>query len=280
MQALNQRVIAVFTGNRAEYGLQVPIIRAIANHPRLAYRLIVAGAHLDPEFGASIAEIRADGWHVDEQVKIGLERDTPAATSRAIGSGVLAVTGVLERLRPELLLVYADRFETFAAVIAATQMNLPTAHVEGGDRTEGGALDNSVRHAMTKLAHLHYTTNVEATNRILAMGEEPWRVQTVGFPAIDLIREGRFATRAETVERFGLNLAQPLVLFTQHSVTTEFDQATAHVLPSLAAIERLRATGVQVIATYPNNDVGGRRIVAALEALAEREGPGFSCTAP
>jgi len=167
-----------------------------------------------------------------------------------------------------MLVVYADRFEGFAAIIAGTQMNVPTAHVEGGDLTEGGALDDSVRHAMTKLAHLHFTTNAQATNRILAMGEEPWRVHTVGFPAIDLIEEGRFASPAELRDAYGIDPSKPLIVFTQHSVTTEFDRAAEQIRPSLTALKRLAADGVQIIATYPNNDAGGRRIIAELERFA------------
>jgi UDP-N-acetylglucosamine 2-epimerase (non-hydrolysing)/GDP/UDP-N,N'-diacetylbacillosamine 2-epimerase (hydrolysing) len=169
-----------------------------------------------------------------------------------------------------MLVVYADRFEGFAAVIAGTQMNIPTAHVEGGDLTEGGALDDSVRHAMTKLAHLHFTTNQQATNRILAMGEESWRVHTVGFPAIDMISEGRFATEQEVQSRLQLDLDRPVVLFTQHSVTTEFDKAASQLEPSLAAMTELAAEGVQIVLTYPNNDAGGRQIIARLESFVQR----------
>lgn len=268
---MSKRVIAVFTGNRAEYGLQLPILRAIASHPDLEPRLIVSGAHLDPHFGRTLAEIEGDGFKIDAEVKINLESDTLYATSQAIGTGVVSMAQVLDRIRPDLLVVYADRFEGFAAVIAGTQMNVPTAHVEGGDVTEGGALDDSVRHAMTKLAHLHFTTNRQASNRLLAMGEEPWRVHTVGFPAIDLIQDGNFSTATEVRECLGLDFSQPIALFTQHSVTTEFDQANAQVRPSLLAIEALGRDGVQTILTYPNNDAGGRRIIAELESFAARK---------
>ena len=266
------RVIAVFTGNRAEYGLQYPILKALAAHPGLDYRLIVSGAHLDPQFGRTLDEIRADGFDIHAEVKIDMESDTLTATARAIGSGVISMSRALETIRPDMLVVYADRFEGFAAVIAGTQMNVPTAHVEGGDLTEGGALDDSVRHAMTKLAHLHFTTNQQATNRILAMGEEPWRVHTVGFPAIDLIAEGRFAAPDALRQAYGLDLAKPLVVFTQHSVTTEFDQAADQIRPSLEALACLSAEGTQVIATYPNNDAGGQQIIAALEHFAGQAG--------
>ncbi len=265
---MKQRTVAVFTGNRAEYGLQYPILRAIDAHPALDYRLLVSGAHLDDHFGRTLEEIRQDGFRIDAEVAIEMGEDSRVATARAIGSGVLAVSEALERLRPDLMLVYADRFEGFAAVIAATQMNIPTGHIEGGDLTEGGALDDSVRHAMTKLAHLHFTTNEQASNRILAMGEEAWRVHTVGFPAIDLIAEGRFARPEEVDAALDLDPQRPVVLFTQHSVTTEFEQAAAQVEPALAALRELAARGVQVILTYPNNDAGGRSIIGRLEAFA------------
>jgi UDP-hydrolysing UDP-N-acetyl-D-glucosamine 2-epimerase len=267
---MSERIVAVFTGNRAEYGLQYPILKAIAAHPDLDYRLIVSGAHLDDDFGRTLQEIAADGFDIHAEVKINLETDTLYATAQAIGSGIISISRALGKIRPDLLVVYADRFEGFAAVIAATQMNVPTAHVEGGDITEGGALDDSVRHAMTKLAHLHFTTNAQATNRLLAMGEEPWRVHTVGFPAIDLIQAGNFANANDVRSRLGLDPARPIVLFTQHSVTTEFDQAADQLTPSLDALERLARDGVQVTATYPNNDAGGRRIIAALERWATR----------
>jgi len=271
---VNQRTIAVFTGNRAEYGLQYPILRAVDRHPGLDYRLLVSGAHLDPNFGSTLDEIRSDGFHIDAEIKIEMDAASLFATAQAIGSGILAISHVLNDLRPDMMVVYADRFEGLAAVIAASQMNIPTAHIEGGDMTEGGALDDSVRHAMTKLAHLHFTTNQQAPNRILAMGEESWRVHTVGFPAIDLISEGRFARAPEIVKQLGIDLSRPVLLFTQHSVSTEFSQSANQLAPSLAVIERLAAEGVQTILTYPNNDAGGQAIIERLKAFGAAGIPG------
>jgi UDP-hydrolysing UDP-N-acetyl-D-glucosamine 2-epimerase len=271
---MGKRTIAVFTGNRAEYGLQYPILRAVDRHPELDYRLLVSGAHLDTHFGRTLDEIRHDGFRIDAEVKIEMDAGSLFATAQAIGSGIVAISRALADLRPDMMVVYADRFEGLAAVIAATQMNVPTAHVEGGDLTEGGALDDSVRHAMTKLAHLHFTTNQQASNRILAMGEESWRVHTVGFPAIDLISEGRYAKAPEVADRLHLDLSRPVVLFTQHSVTTEFDQAAKQLAPSLKAIEHLAAQGVQVVLTYPNNDAGGQQIINELQHFQQRAVPG------
>ena len=268
---MSLRTIAIFTGNRAEYGLQYPILRAVDKHPDLAYRLIVSGAHLDANFGRTLEEIRSDGFRIDAEVKIEMDADSLFSTAQAIGSGIIEISKVLAELKPNMMVVYADRFEGLAAVIAASQMNIPTAHIEGGDLTEGGALDDSVRHAMTKLSHLHFTTNQQATNRILGMGEEPWRVHTVGFPAIDLISEGRYAHPDEIVDRLGLDLSRPVVLFTQHSVTTEFDQAASQLEPAIAALDELATDGVQVILTYPNNDAGGRQIIECLEEFRVRK---------
>lgn len=270
-----KRKVAVFTGNRAEYGLQLPILKAINENEELEYRLLVSGAHLDVNFGRSLDEIQNDGFRIDAEVKIDMQGDARIATAQAIGSGVMAVSTALEKLAPDIVLVYGDRFEAFAAIIAATQMNFPTAHVEGGDLTEGGALDDSVRHAMTKLAHLHFTTNQQATNRVLGMGEEAWRVHTVGFPAIDLISEGQFASPAEVATRLDLDLAKPIVLFTQHSVTTEFECAVAQVRPSLQAISKLAQQGVQIVITYPNSDAGGRSIIKLLTELQNEGVPGI-----
>lgn len=267
------RNVAIFTGNRAEYGLQYPIIRAVDRHPELDYRLLVSGAHLDADFGRTLDEIQADGFRVDAEVKIEMDASSLYATAQAIGSGILSISNLLAEIKPDFMVVYADRFEGLAAVIASSQMNVPTAHIEGGDLTEGGALDDSVRHAMTKLSHLHFTTNQQATNRILAMGEEPWRVHMVGFPAIDLISEGRYAKPDEVYETLEFTPENPVVVFTQHSVTTEFDEADAQILPSIEAIKRLAAKGMQVVLTYPNNDAGGRAIIRRLDSLANENLP-------
>jgi UDP-hydrolysing UDP-N-acetyl-D-glucosamine 2-epimerase len=264
---MRKRRIAVFTGNRAEYGLQFPILKAIDKHPQLDYYLLVSGAHLDKNFGRTLDEIKRDGFHIDAEIKIDMDTESIDATAQAIGSGILSISKVLAKMQPDIMVVYADRFEGFAAVIAASQMNIPTAHIEGGDITEGGALDDSVRHAISKLAHIHFTTNQQASNRVLAMGEEDWRVHTVGFPAIDLISEGNYATPEEIIEKLGLDLSKPIVLFTQHSVTTEFNDASIQVTPSLNAMVEIANDGVQVICTYPNNDAGGRSIISELEKL-------------
>ena len=264
---MKKRMIAVFTGNRAEYGLQYPLLKAIEKHPNLDYKLLVSGAHLDSNFGNTLEEIENDGFHIDYEIKIEIGKDSKTSTSRAIGSGIMSISEALKEISPDIMVVYADRFEGFSAVIASTQMNIPTAHIEGGDLTEGGALDDSVRHAMSKLSHIHFTTNYQATNRLISMGEEEWRVHTVGFPAIDSILKGQYATPSEISEMLSIDLNLPIVLFTQHSITTEFEESIEQLMPSIDAMRLLAKQGVQVILTYPNNDAGGQEIISKLNEI-------------
>ena len=257
-----QRKIAIFTGSRAEYGLLIPVIRAVEAHPDLVLQLIVSGDHV-----AGDAEAVAPAAEVDIRRK----DETPGSTPRAIGEGVLAVTQVLEQLPPDIVLIYGDRFEAFAAMIAASQMGVPVAHLEGGDLTQGGTLDDVVRHAMSKLAHVHLPTNAEAAGRLRAMGEEPWRIHTVGFPPIDLIRAGDFTPLDEVLEGLGLDAKRPVVLFTQHPISTLPGQAELEIAESLAALERAVAElDAQLVLTHPNGDVGSAAIIEALEGFSAR----------
>ena len=262
----NGRTIAIFTGNRSEYGLQYPVLKAISEDPRLEYRLIVSGTHLKRTFGRTLNEIEEDGFQVHSQVEMLSADDDLSITAQAIGSGIINVSRALDDLKPDVLMVYGDRFETFAAAVAGTQMGYPTAHVEGGDYTEGGALDDSLRHAITKLAHLHFTTNQAASERVRRLGEEDWRIHNVGLPALDLIAAGDFAFPEEVFQRFKLDQGRPILIFTQHSVATEYELAEQQIKPSLEALhEAGRQWNCQGIITYPNGDAGGNKVIAEIE---------------
>lgn len=253
-----KRKIGVFTGSRAEYGLLVPVLRAIEASPNLDLQLFAGGAHLDDV---------GEGFSVAADVPIDRLNETPASTPRAIGQGILTVADALEKLRPDIFVVYGDRFEAFAALIAATQMSVPTAHIEGGDLTQGGTLDDVVRHAMTKLAHIHLCTNEEAAARVRLLGEEPWRIYNVGFPTIDLIRSGDFTPIDDVCEVLGLDRARPVVIFTQHPITTSPEAASEQISASLDALERARLElDAQIVLTHPNGDLGSQDIIDALEA--------------
>ena len=266
-----KKKIAIFTGNRAEYGLQVPILKAIEKNPDLQYFLIVSGAHLDPDFGATIKEIKEDGFSIYKSINLDRSEDNLISTANAIGQGVIEITKIIEKLKPDIFLVYADRYETFAAAIASSQTNTVTAHVEGGDITQGGALDDNVRHAITKLSHIHFTTNAQATRIILAMGEEEWRVHTVGYPGIDLVNLKDFIKEENIKKEIDINIMQPIIIYTQHSVSNKYELAKNQLEPSLKAMERLVVNkNVQCILTYPNNDAGGKNIFLTLEKFAKQ----------
>ena len=239
-------------------------MHAIKNSSDLSLHLIVTGGHLDPNFGNTIDEIRTDGFEISKVVDLDYDKTAVNEVPLAIGSCICGVSDALRSLQPDVLVVYADRFEGFGAVVAASQMNIPVAHIEGGDLTEGGALDDSVRHAMTKLSHIHFATNSQAQNRILAMGEERWRVLNVGFPGLDGLAQGDFEPEGSILKHLGFKTGEPIVLFTQHSITTEPHQARSQVQESLLALRRLLLEGVQVVATYPNNDWGASDIIEEL----------------
>ncbi len=257
---MTKRRVGVFTGSRSEYGLLVPVLRAIDADPGLELVLIAGNTHVGGD---------AEEFPVAAEVPIVRDGEDAASTARAIGKGVLGITEALVRLKVDIFVVYGDRFEAFAAMIAATQMGVPTAHIEGGDLTQGGTLDDVVRHAMTKLAHIHLTTNAEAAERVRKMGEEAWRIHTVGFPPIDLIRAGDFTPVADVVRELGLDRARPLVLFTQHPISTSPEGAEAEIAACLEALERARVElGAQLVLTYPNGDLGSAAIIEALEGFA------------
>lgn len=257
--------VALFTGSRSEWSMQYPIARAIAADPRLELALIVGGQHLDPDFGETVREVKAAGFDIAGCVPIEPAGDTAYAVTKAIGTGVEGVADVLHVLRPAWMVVYGDRYESFAALLASTQMGIATAHVEGGDYTAGGCLDDANRHAMTKLAHLHFATNEQAAERLRRLGEEPWRVHTVGLPSLDLAAAGEYASAEELRAEFAIDPAYPLVVFVQHPVPNCM-HATEQLLPSLQALKWAASIGCRVIALYPNGDAGGRAFIRMLHA--------------
>tara|TARA_B100001175_G_scaffold317775_1_gene336365 strand:- start:4960 stop:6177 length:1218 start_codon:yes stop_codon:yes gene_type:complete len=255
----------VFTGNRAEFGLISPIIEEMDKDKKIQYKLIVSGAHLNKKFGDTKQEIKKLGYKSFLTANIKISDKYKTYTALSISKGIEKISRLLTKYNPDALVVYADRFEGFAAVIAGSQMNIPTIHIEGGDITEGGALDDSVRHAMTKLSHFHFTTNAEASKRIIAMGEEKWRVKTIGFPAVDLIKNKNYATPKELIKKFNLNLKDKIIIFTQHSITTEYKNTYNQLKASIDALEQIAKKNIKVIITYPNNDIGSDIIIKFLK---------------
>jgi len=258
--------ICIFTGNRAEYGLLKPLIVKINKQKNFLTHLIISGAHLQSDYGKTIKEIKKDKIKNYISVNInGNFKKNESYNSLIIGNAIMKIAKVLNKLKPDIFIVYADRFEGLSATVASTQMNIPTVHIEGGDITEGGALDDSVRHAMTKLSHFHLTTNQEATKRIIAMGEEKWRVKTIGYPSVDLIKQKNYASEQEILNKFNLQGYKKIIIFTQHSVTTEYKKSLSQLNSSLKALEKISKEKIKIIITYPNNDIGSDLILKKLK---------------
>lgn len=257
-----KRKITVITGTRAEYGLLYPVMRAIQNQPELDLSIIATGMHLSPEHGYTITEIENDGFKVDVAVDMLICNDTGASMAKSLGIGLISITQALEQLRPDIVLVLGDRDEPFAGVIAASHMNIPVAHIHGGDSTSGGCIDESIRHSITKFAHIHFPATEESAARIEKLGEETWRINTVGAPGLDMILNTELFPKEQLIERYSLNTNEPLLLVVQHPVTTQPENAANEMRTTLEALAEL---GIQTILVYPNSDAGGRSMIEVIK---------------
>ena len=254
------RKIAVVTGTRAEYGILRPVLKAIERNPRLDLALIATGMHLSREFGYTIEEIKKDGFRIDAKVKMLHAEDTGAAMAKSIGECVWKMTEALTRIKPNFLVLLGDRGEMLAGAVAATYIGIPIAHIHGGDVS--GSVDDSVRHAITMLAHIHFPATERSTNRIIKMGEDPSRIFIVGAPALDTVLNKKLSTPAELSKKYNLDLSGPILLVLQHPLVTEADEATDQIKETLNAIVELKN---QTILIYPNADAGGRRMIKVIK---------------
>ena len=259
------RHVAVVTTSRADFGhLHWPIL-ALRERADIRVSLIVIGAHLSPEFGHTHASIRAAGFEIDETIECLLSSDTGVGMAKTIGLATLGLADTFERLQPDLVFVPADRYEMLAAANAALALRIPIAHLEGGDISEG-AIDDAVRNALTKMSHLHFTTTAVARERVLAMGEESWRVHHVGAPSIDHLVRREALDDAEVAAALEVPLPAGFALVSFHPVTlTRQTDIEADAL--YAALEHLERP---VVFCFPNSDAGSRRLVARAEAFCER----------
>jgi len=265
MSATTRR-LGVVTVSRSDYGHLRPVLEAIRRAPDLELLLSVAGMHLEPRFGDTVQEIEADGFAIAERVRMLEDGDSPEAVAAATGRGVEGFARAFARHRPDLLLVLGDRFEMLAAAIAALPFALPVAHIHGGEVSEG-AMDNQIRHAITKLAHLHFASAAEHGERIARMGEESWRIHTVGAPGLDRLVASEPLSRGALASELDIPEVGPWLLVTFHPVTLEYRETAFHVDELLAALEKTEGT---VIITYPNADTSGQLIIERIEEFAAR----------
>ena len=261
-----RRRICVITGSRAEYGLLHWVMHEIRAASDLELQLVVTGTHLEPRFGLTVEQIEAEGFAIDARVPLGLGGDSPDDVVRAMAACLVGVSDALRRLSPDIVLVLGDRYEILAAAEAALIQGVPVAHIAGGDVTEG-AFDESIRHALTKLAHIHLTTNAPAAARVLQMGEDPARVHVVGSPGLDHLRRMPLLKGAALAEALGAPPGVRNVLVTYHPVTLDADRGLGGFDALLAALDALGPEVTKWI-TRPNADPGGIAIEARLDLWA------------
>src|SRR5450432_3766568 len=245
------RRIAVVTTSRADYSHLYWPLHDLARHPDVELKLIAMGSHLSPEFGATIGEIERDGFEIAARIECLLSSDTDVGMAKTIGVATLSLADCLGQMRPDLLLLIADRYEMLAPASVALALRIPIAHIEGGEISEG-AIDDAVRNALTKMSHIHFTSTEGARARVIAMGEEPWRVHRDGAPSLDHLRRSPLLSVDQLQQRLQVNLQRPTVVVAYHPVTIVRD-TTQEADSLFAALENVDA---QILFCYPNADAG------------------------
>ncbi len=257
-----KRKIAVVTGTRAEYGILYPVLKSIEASDRLQLSLVVTGMHLSHEFGYTVREIEDSGFDIDARVEMLLSGDSPESMAKTVGLGVIGMAQTWGQLKPDIIVVFGDRVEPLAAVIAGAYMNIPVAHIHGGDAAIGGNIDDSNRYAITKFAHVHFAATAKHAERIVNMGEDEWRVHTVGSPALDIILNEPLIPADVLAKKLEIDLSHPLIITVQHPVTTQVDEASEQMRQTLEAIAEM---GHATVAIYPTSDAGGRRMIQVIK---------------
>lgn len=261
------RRVCVFTGSRADYGPLLALIRALDDDTEIDLRLLVTGGHLVDGQGLTVQQIEADGFQVAERVEMVLASDTASAVAKSFGLGVIGYADALARIDPDILVVLGDRYEALAVAITAALRLIPIAHIGGGELSYGST-DDSVRHAITKLAHLHLTSNEEFRRRVIQMGESPDRVHATGAPGLDTIRTLSYMDRAELASMLGIELREPLIAVTYHPATADPEGSREGIQGLLKAVDRIPDS--TVVFTGTNVDQGGHDVFAPVREYVAR----------
>lgn len=256
------------TVGRSDYGIYLPLLAKLRSDPEIQLRLLVSGMHLSPDFRMSVKGIEADGFEIAERIEMLVPSDTPEAISRSIGQGVAGFAQAYARSRPDLLVVLGDRFEMYAAALAALPFKIPVAHLHGGELTEG-AFDDALRHSLTKFSHLHFVSTQEYARRVIQLGEEPWRVMFSGALSLDNLAAVTLLSVEELERRFPVKLDKPFLLVTFHPVTLEYERTDWHMDGLLAA---LGAAQMPAVLTLPNADTGRRTVLRRLQQFVGQNG--------
>lgn len=258
---MKKKIICYVTGSRAEYGLMKQTLKNI--NKEFEVLLIVTGMHLCPEFGYTVAEIENDGFKIKNKVDMLLDSDTGGVMAKSLGIAIIGITQALEEMKPDILLIAGDRGEALAAAIAGAHLNIPIAHIHGGDQGDDGAhIDDQIRHCITKLSHIHFPATKLSAERIIKMGEEPWRVHIVGTPGLEEIFTEKLYTKKYIENKYHLDSGRPIILVIQHPTLTQKDLAMSQIIETLEALKEINE---QTILIYPNSDAGGRIMIKIIQ---------------
>ncbi len=261
-----KKIISVLTATRAEYGLLKPIIKKLQSIPAFDVRVVVTGAHLSPAFGSTYKEIERDGIIIDAKLEILSGSDTPSAISKAMGTAMMLFADYFDKLRPDMLVVLGDRYETLAVCCVAMNQRIPIAHLYGGETTQG-AVDEAIRHAITKLSYLHFTSTEEYRRRVIQLGEEPDRVFCVGAIGIENILSENYLSKERLEAALDFKLDKPYALVTFHPVTLETNKALEQIEALLAVVKKQK--GLKFIFTKANADENGLVINRMIEQFVQ-----------
>ena len=257
-----KKKICIITGTRAEYGLFYPLLKRIKVDGQLELQICVSGMHLSPEFGLTYKVIENDGFEVNEKVEMLLSSDTEVGVTKSIGLGIIGFADTLNRLKPDLLILLGDRFETLAAAITALIARIPIAHLYGGELTEG-VIDEAIRHSITKMSILHLVSTEEYKRRVIQLGEEPDRVFNVGALGIDNIKNLKLLKKDELERELNIKFGKRNVLVTFHPVTLEKNTAENQFGELLSALDQFK--DLKIIFTKPNSDPNGRVLIKYID---------------
>ena len=256
------RKICIVTGARAEYGLLYWLMKEVGADPDLQLQIIATGMHLSPEYGSTYQQIETDGFSIDAKVEMLLSSDSPVGIAKSMGLGVIGFADALDQLEPDILVVLGDRFEILAAAQAAMVARIPIAHIHGGETTEG-AFDESIRHAITKMAQWHFVAAEPYRKRVIQLGETSDRVFNFGAPGLDHLQRLEWIDRPSLEKSLAIKLDPPVFLVTYHPATLSQQKPIAALNELLAALDEFpQAT---TIFTYPNADTGGRALIERLD---------------
>ncbi len=263
---MSKRKIAVVTVSRAEYGILKNLLQKIDKSPELELQLLVTGSHMMEGMGNTIQDIIDDGFSIAAKIDMELSSDSPQDIAGAMGTIVQKMSKALAELQPDLIVLISDRFETLAAAVAASPFIIPMVHIAGGVVTTG-AIDDKMRHAITKLSHLHFPVDEAGARNLRAMGEEEWRITVTGSMAMDLLKSEATFSKEELAQILGIDFSKEIILFVYHPVTLEY-QDTARQIQN--ALEAVLSLGMQVVALHPNQDTSRIVIVETLEKAATK----------